>query len=284
MKPQEFDVRLSGWANRRVAHPHNWLRAIAELATKTLVITELEVRKLRHDPTDLWLRAVQPTLWLAIFGQVFTRIRGIPTGDLPYLDFMAAGILAQSVLFIAIFSGGMSIIWERDLGIVHKFLVSPTPREALVLGKALSSGIRSLSQVLFVYLLSLWMGVHVNLNPLAILGVVAIVLLAAACFSIFSLIVACLVKSREGVNGMGQLMTMPLFFASNAIYPISLMPNWLQAISHLNPLTYTVDAIRGFMLTNGSSAYGFGFDAAVLLLVATVLTIICGRLYPQMGM
>src|SRR6476646_7924580 len=121
----ELDAPLNGWDKPRSQHPlvRGW-GAIAELISKTLVITELEVRKLRHDPSDLFLRAVQPTLWLLIFGQVFTRIRGIPTGDLPYLDFMAAGILAQSVLFVSIFSGGMSIIWEKDLGIVHKFLVS----------------------------------------------------------------------------------------------------------------------------------------------------------------
>lgn len=283
MKPQEFGGLLNGWDEHQ-SHRLGGLAAIAELFTKTLVITELEVRKLRHDPSDLLLRAVQPTLWLLIFGQVFTRIRGIPTGDLPYLDFMAAGILAQSVLFVSIFSGGMSIIWEKDLGIVHKFLVSPTPREAMVLGKALASGIRSLSQVLIVYLLSLLLGVKLNLNPLAIAGVVLIVLLGAACFSLFSLIIACLVKSRERFNGMGQLMTMPLFFASNAIYPIALMPNWLQLISHLNPLTYEVDALRGVMLLNGSSAYGFGLDCAILLLVVTIFTIIGGRVYPQVGM
>lgn len=283
MKPQELDAQLNGWAERRPHLLQQGWDAIAELFTKTLVITELEVRKLRHDPSDLFLRAVQPALWLLIFGQVFTRIRGIPTGDLPYLDFMAAGILAQSVLFVSIFSGGMSIIWERDLGIVHKFLVSPTPREAMVLGKALASGIRSLSQVVVVYLLSWLLGVKLNLSPAAIVGVVLVVLLGAACFSLFSLIIACLVKSRERFNGMGQLMTMPLFFASNAIYPISLMPNWLQMISHLNPLTYEVDALRGVMLANGSSTYGFGWDCAILLLVVTIFTIIAGQLYPQVG-
>ena len=106
------------------------------------VIAELEVRKLRHDPTELITRAMQPALWLLVFGQVFTRVRAIPTGDLRYLDFMAPGILAQSVLFIAIFYG-IAIIWERDLGIIQKFLVSPTPRAALVLGKALSAGVRA---------------------------------------------------------------------------------------------------------------------------------------------
>ncbi|MBD2329257.1 ABC transporter permease [Alkalinema sp. FACHB-956] len=283
MKLQELGEPHNAWVNPSLRHPETWWRAIAELVRKTLVINELEIRKLRHDPSDLFLRAAQPTLWLLIFGQVFTRLRGIPTGNLPYLDFMAAGILAQSVLFVAIFNGGMTIIWERDLGIVHKFLVSPTPRSAMVLGKALASGIRSLSQVIVIYGLSLLLGVKLNFHPFAIAGVILIVLLGAACFSIFSLIVACLVKSRERFNGMGQLMTMPLFFASNAIYPISLMPPWLQFISHLNPLTYQVDALRGVMLANGQTTYGLGLDCAVLFFAVAVLTVICARLYPNVG-
>ena len=138
MKQQEPDVLLNGWVKAPTYSPRNFISAIKELFTKTLVIAELEVRKLRHDPSDLVIRAVQPALWLLIFGQVFTRTRAIPTGNLPYLDFMTPGILAQSVLFVAIFTGGMTLIWERDLGIVQKFLASPIPRAAIVLGKALS--------------------------------------------------------------------------------------------------------------------------------------------------
>ena len=288
MKHLEIGGRLNGWDNlaqgsRRIKKRSPW-QAIAEFINKTLIITELEVRKLRHDPTDLIVRAVQPVLWLLIFGQVFTRIRGIPTNGLPYLDFMAAGILAQSVLFVSIFSGGMSLIWERDLGLAHKFLVSPTPRAAIVLGKGIASGVRCLSQVFVVYLLSLVLGVQLNFSAIAMLGVLLIVMLGAACFSIFSIIVACLVKSREGFNGMGQLMTMPLFFASNAIYPIEIMPPWLQFVSRINPLTYQVDALRSVMLLNGTSIYGYGFDTAVLVLVLIVLTFIGGRLYRQIGM
>lgn len=288
MKHLEIDARLNGWDNleqgvRRIKKRSPW-QAIAEFINKTLIITELEVRKLRHDPTDLIVRAVQPVLWLLIFGQVFTRIRGIPTNGLPYLDFMAAGILAQSVLFVSIFSGGMSLIWERDLGLAHKFLVSPTPRAAIVLGKGIASGVRCLSQVFVVYLLSLVLGVQLNFSAIAMLGVLLMVMLGAACFSIFSIIVACLVKSREGFNGMGQLMTMPLFFASNAIYPIEIMPPWLQFVSRINPLSYQVDALRSVMLLNGTSIYGYGFDTAVLVLVLIVLTFIGGRLYRQIGM
>src|SRR5471032_1297783 len=101
---------------------------------KTFVITEFELRKLRHDFTELITRALQPALWLLIFGEVFARSGAMHTGNIPYLDFIAPGILAQSVLFVAIFYG-INVIWERDLGIVQRFLASPTPRAALVPGK-----------------------------------------------------------------------------------------------------------------------------------------------------
>lgn len=280
---QEPGVLHNGWDKLVRSHSSNIVDATLELIRKTLVVAEQEVRKLRHDPSELLTRAVQPVLWLLIFGQVFTRVRAIPTGNLRYLDFMAPGILAQSVLFVAIF-GGMTIIWERDLGVIHKFLASPTPRVALVLGKALAAGVRSLSQVVLIYILALLLGVEINLNPLSILGIVFIVLLGAACFSLFSIGIACVVKTRERLMGIGQLMTMPLFFASNAIYPISLMPKWLQVISHFNPLTYEVDALRGLMLVKGTSIYGFGLDVTVLLLAVTVLAIVSGRLYPRIVM
>jgi ABC-2 type transport system permease protein len=193
---------------------------------KTFVITELEVRKLRHDFTDLFTRAIQPALWLLLFGEVFTRMRTPPSGDVPYLDFMTPGILAQSVLFVAIFYG-INVIWERDLGIVHKLLASPAPRASLVLGKALSASIRGLSQAVIIYIL----GVTINASPLAIAGVVFVVIVAAAMFSTFSLIIASIVKTRDRFMGIGQVLTMPLFFASNAIYPISIMPHWLQVIA-----------------------------------------------------
>ena len=143
---------------------------IVRFIDKTLVLAELEIRKLSHDATELVTRAIQPALWLLVFGQVFTRTRAIPTGDFPYIDFMAPGILAQSVLFVSIFYG-ISIIWERDLGIVHKFLASPTPRAALVLGKSLSAAVRSFSQAVIIYILAFLLGVRINWNPLALLGV-----------------------------------------------------------------------------------------------------------------
>ena len=260
----------------------SFLGAIKSFIAKTFTIVGLEARKLRHDPTDVFTRAIQPALWLLIFGEVLSHVRAIPTGGRPYLDFMAPGILAQSVLFIAIFSG-IAIIWERDLGIIHKFLASPTPRTALVLGKALAAGVRALTQAIIVYLLALVLGVQMNWNPLDLLGVIVMVIMGAACFATFSLIIACLVKTRERFMGIGQVLTMPLFFASNAIYPVAIMPGWLQVIAHSNPLSYEVDALRTMMLAGGTSTTGLGWDFLILFVVTTVLILIGAQLYPRVA-
>jgi ABC-2 type transport system permease protein len=248
---------------------------------QVFAIADAEFRKLRHDPIELATRAVQPTLWLLLFGQVMAQIRGLSGGNIDYLDFLSAGILAQSVLFTAIFFG-ISTIWERDLGILHRYLVSPAARPALVLGKALSASFRGFSQSIIIYVLALLLGIGVDLQPLHILGALAFVAMGSMLFSTFSLIMACLVKTRERFMGIGQVMTMPIFFASNAIYPISLMPHWLQVIASFNPLTYEVDALRSLMLRDGSTVYGLATDATVLIGTFVVLNLVAARLYPRM--
>ncbi|HEV3111438.1 MAG TPA: ABC transporter permease [Candidatus Binataceae bacterium] len=258
------------------------MAAIVDTGTQIFGVDDAELRKLRHDPTELLSRAIQPALWLLLFGQVMAHVRGLSSGTTRYLDFMAPGILAQSVLFVAIFYG-ISSIWERDLGIVHRYLASPAPRAALVLGKALSAGVRSLSQAVVVYALALVLGIHLSFAPLHVAAVILFISLGAALFCMFSLIMACLVRTRERFMGIGQALTMPIFFASNAIYPISLMPTWLQTISRLNPLTYEVDGLRAFMLSNGTSKIGVSLDFAVLIMVLMVLLTIAARLYPRMG-
>jgi len=280
VRRQEQEESRAGLAEPTLSR---WPNAeLVRFAAKTFVIARMEMLRLRHDPTELISRAVQPALWLLIFGEVFSRVRAIPTGGLRYLDFMSPGILAQSVLFIAIFYG-IAVIWERDLGIVHKLLVSPTPRTSLVLGKALSAGIRGLSQAVIIYVLALLLGVKLNWNPLALLGVAAAVILGASVFSAFSLIIASLVKTRERFMGIGQVLTMPLFFASNAIYPVLLMPGWLKVVSHCNPLTYEVDALRSLMVISSSSVYGLGLDFLILVAATAVLVMIGGWVYPNVA-
>jgi ABC-2 type transport system permease protein len=257
-------------------------RELSNYITQTWAVAAAEVQKLYHDPLELFTRAIQPVLWLLLFGEVMTQIRGVSPGNLRYLDFLSAGILAQSALFVAIFYG-ISAIWERDVGVLQRYLVSPAPRSALVIGKALSAGVRALSQAVIVYILALVLGVGIDLNPLNIAGVAGFIVLGSGVFSTLSLIIACIVKTRERFMGIGQVLTMPIFFASNAIYPLSLMPNWLRIISHINPLTYEVDALRALMLTEVTSEYGLLLDFGVLLALAIMLVVIASRMYARMG-
>jgi ABC-2 type transport system permease protein len=249
---------------------------------ESAAVAEVELIKLVRDPTEIFSRAVQPVLWLVVFGQVLAHARGIYTGEVGYIAFITPGILAQSVLFSAIFYG-IAVIWERDLGVVHKLLVSPARRSSLVFGKAVSAGFRGLVQAAVIYLIALVMHISIRLEPLAIVGVLATVLLGSGLFSTFSLIIACIVKTRERFMGIGQLLTMPMFFASNAIYPLDLMPRWLRIVAQLNPLTYLVDVLRGLMIAGGENVHGYGVDFAVLLGAFVVLLMIAVRLYPTLA-
>jgi ABC-2 type transport system permease protein len=267
------------------AQPANMLdrpAALGDYAIQTWAVAAAEIQKLHHDPLELLTRAVLPVLWLLLFGEVMAQVRGVAPGKIPYLDFLAAGILAQSALFVAIFYG-ISAIWERDLGVLQRYLVSPAPRSALVLGKALSAGVRALSQAVIVYALALLLGVDIDLNPLSIAGVGAVIVLGSGLFATLSLIIACIVRTRERFMGIGQVLTMPIFFASNAIYPLSLMPAWLKVVSRMNPLTYEVDALRSLMLANGVSDYGVLLDFAILSCGSVLLIAVAARMYGRMG-
>ena len=168
---------------------------------------------------------------------------------------------------------------DRDTGILQKMLVTPTPRLALVWGKMLSAGVRGLSQALIVFLFALVIGIKLNISVLSILGVILIVMLGAGFFTGLSMIIAAIVKTRERFMGIGQVITLPLFFASNAIYPISIMPTWLRVVATINPLSYMVDGLRTLMLTNTFT--GVGFDLIILVIVTLIISVISAWFYPK---
>lgn len=222
--------------------------SIRKFASSALTIAEMEARKIRHSSSELWIRAVQPALWLIIFGEAMSKARGIAPTSFTYIQFITPGVLAQSVLFVAIFYG-ITLVWERDLGLLNKLLSSPSPRASIISGKTLAAGIRGIFQAIVVFALALIIGVNVRFNLPDMAGVFVVVILLAMFFSSLSMFIASFMRNRERMMGIGQVITMPLFFASNAIYPISLMPPWLQAIAVANPLSYAVDAMRAMLLT-----------------------------------
>jgi len=191
-----------------------------EFLTKSLIFMELELRKVRHDPIDIFVRSIQPALWIIVFGSIFSRIRDLPTDGIPYIQFMTPGILAQSVMFMAIFTG-ISIVWERDLGQMSKLLAAPVPRSSIAIGKALAAGVRGLMQALTIFALAIVLQIPIIFNPLYIIAVILVVFALGAAFASVSTFIALVLKTRDRVMGVSQIMTMPLFFASNALYPIS---------------------------------------------------------------
>jgi ABC-2 type transport system permease protein len=246
--------------------PTIWRQFPSRVFTFCLV----ELQKLSHDRTEAVTRAVQPVLWLVIFGETFNRLHAIPTGSVPYLDFLTPGIIAQSSMFVAIFYG-IQIIWERDAGVLTKLLVTPTPRSALIIGKAFAAGIRAMIQVVVVLVVATILGVALNLNPFAVLGSFVIVLMGSGFFACLSMTIAGVVLRRDRLMGIGQMITMPLFFASSALYPIAVMPAWLKALSLVNPLTYEVDALRG-LLINTHTHLPLDFAVLATALVAGIIT------------
>jgi ABC-2 type transport system permease protein len=197
---------------------------------------------------ELYTRAIQPVLWLVIFAPIMGSIKAIPTGNIPYIDYIVPGVLIQSTTMVAIFFG-LTLIFERESGILKKLLVTPTSRYTIVIGRSLSAGVRALFQVLIIVPFALVMGVVFLPNPLFFALAVLIIFFSSAGFAALSIFIAAFLKARERFQAIGQAITFPLFFASNSLYPISLMPPALQTFSLYNPMTYIVDAVRSLLIS-----------------------------------
>lgn len=233
-----------------------------------LVMIELELRRLRHDRTEIYFRAVQPILWIVIYGPVMSSVRAIPTGGVPYTDFITPGVMIQTTTFVSIFYGLM-MVWERDIGILKKLLVTPASRYSMVIGRSMASGVRALFQALIILPIALVIGVHFVSNPVYFILAFIIIFLSSGGFAAMSTIVASFLKTRERFMGLGQAIIMPLFFASNALYPIQIMPPILREFSTFNPLSYVVDAVRGLLITG--YIQNLPLDLAAIAIFDTVM-------------
>jgi ABC-2 type transport system permease protein len=253
--------------------------ALQRLRDGTTAMAWAELRKLRHDHLDIVTRSVQPLLWLFIFGTALRRNRALAGGFHDYRAYLAPGVMAQASLFIAIFFG-LAVIWERDVGQLQRLLATPLPRLAIVLGKATGACVRALAQALVLLAVLAIAGIAIRWNALDIAGAIVLLLLATAGFACLSMILASLVRTRERFMGIGQLVMMPLFFASNALYPLSIMPSWLRAVARVNPLTYEVHGMRQLFLGisgGGTLWIDYLVGAFFLALTATV----AARAYPR---
>jgi len=257
----------AAWGRRPGALSAGPLR---RLAAGTGAMALAEMRKLRHDHLDLLTRSVQPLLWLFLFGTALRHNRSLTVGKLDYRVYLAPGVMAQAAMFIAIFYG-LAVIWERDVGQLQRLLATPLPRAAIVLGKSVGACVRALAQALLLLSVLAITGIALRWSPLGLVGALAMLMLGTGAFACMSMLIAAAVKERERFMGIGQLVMMPLFFASSALYPLAIMPGWLRAIARVNPLTYEVQGLRQMLVGVGVSGVLWldflvvaGFFAAML--------------------
>jgi ABC-2 type transport system permease protein len=252
---------------------------LARVGAGTAAMAQAEMRKLRHDHLDIITRSVQPLLWLFIFGTALRNNRALTLGTLDYRAYLAPGVMAQAAMFIAIFFG-LAVIWERDVGQLQRLLATPLPRSSLVLGKAAGACVRALVQALLLLVVLAAAGIGVRWSVTGVLGTLAMLMLGTAAFACMSMLLAAAVKERERFMGIGQLIMMPLFFASSALYPLSIMPSWLRVVARVNPLTYEVQGLRQ-MLVGVGGAGEVWLDFLVVAGFFAVMLVAATRAYPK---
>jgi ABC-2 type transport system permease protein len=139
--------------------------------------------------------------------------------------------------------------------------------------------VRAVSQVVVVLVLASLLGVRFHWQPLRLLGAAAAVMLGSSFFAALSMTITGLVRTRERLMGIGQAITMPLFFASNALYPTAIMPAWVRAITHVNPLSYEVNVLRQLLLgLPGNLAADFAALLGATAVGIAAASLLLGRL------
>jgi ABC-2 type transport system permease protein len=253
-------------------------------------LTNRELKKWYQQPFVLAMGIIQPILWLALLGKAMnigsiipTNIPGISAtqimqhtfGTADYFSFMAMSMVAFTVVFTTAFVG-MSVVWDKRLGFMNKVLSTPVSRSAIILSKVLAASVRAIFQAAIVAAIAFALGLSTgtNFNVFSIFGVFAIVFLISVGLASFFTALTLRATRMEMPQAIFQLVTLPLMFASSAYFPIAQMPSWLQAIANVNPISYTIDAVRRLMVFSD----GFGplpLDFAYVGIFAIVVTAIC---------
>jgi len=219
----------------------------------------------------------QPLLFLLSlgfgFGPIYQRAGG---GN--YIEFLAPGIIAMSIIFTAIFSGGIEIIWDKQFGFLKETLVAPVSRLNIMLGRTLGGATVASLQGIIVFLISFIIGfrpIGIALLPLALVFIILIALL----FTAIGTAIASLLEDMQGFRLITNFLVMPLFFLSGALFPLQGLPKALVTVARFNPLSYGVDGLRG-ALVNGAH-FGLSVDFTILTIVTLIFLAIGSYLFSK---
>jgi ABC-2 type transport system permease protein len=215
------------------------------------VLVAREFKKFVREKSRLISTIARPLIWLFLVGGGMSRLitPGMGTIGVSYLQFIFPGILGMTILFSAIFSS-ISIIWDKEFGLMKEILVAPVSRFSIVIGKALSGTIISTLQAVIVLCLFPLLGIR--LDFLAFAEIVFVALLLSFCIASLGIVIATFYDSFESFSVIMNFIVMPMFFLSGAMYPVKMLPPFLRFLTRLNPLTYGIDAFKHPIFRDGS--------------------------------
>lgn len=234
-----------------------------------------EFKVFQREKSRVVASIVNPILWLLIFGGGLGA--SISISGINYQTFIFPGILIQAVLFSSVFFG-VYIVWDRKIDFLKEVLVAPISRTAIFIGKIIGGATDSIIQSLILLMLGLLLekfGFIPGLSLTAVSIAVSLVILFITTTSMVSigLIIGSRMESPEGFQLITSFLLFPIFFLSGALFPLDKLPAWLSSLTLIDPLTYSVDALRNVVL--GASQFGLALDFGIMT-GFTVLVIIMG--------
>jgi ABC-2 type transport system permease protein len=211
------------------------------------IVWRRELIRFVNDPLRIATSLVQPLLFLFVLGSGLQTLSSAGTHGVSLRTFIYPGILCITVMFIAMFSAA-SIVWDREFGFLREMMVAPVRRSSIVIGKCLGGATVASAQGVIV--LALAGAVHVPYDPVLILGVLGLQLLLAFTITAFGVMIAIRIKQMQSFMGVMQMIVMPMFFISGALFPASGLPGWLEVLNRIDPLTYAVDPMRRLVFSH----------------------------------
>jgi ABC-2 type transport system permease protein len=205
------------------------------------IVWQRDLIRFWQDRTRMVASLVQPALFLFVLGTGLSRLTSGSFGGISLKTFMFPGIVAMSTLFTALFSAG-SIVWDREFGFMREMLVAPVSRSAIVLGKCFGGATVATLQGLVI--LCLAGAVGVPYSPSLMLELIGAMLILSFALTALGVAAAARMRNIQSFFGLMQVVVMPMFFLSGALYPLNSLPGWLRALTRIDPITYAVDPMR----------------------------------------
>jgi ABC-2 type transport system permease protein len=211
------------------------------------IVWRRDLIRFANDRIRIVASLVQPLLFLFVLGSGLQQLSSTGTHGVNLKTFIYPGILCIAVMFTAMFSAA-SIVWDREFGFLREMMVAPVRRSSIVIGKCLGGATVASSQGVIMILLAGF--VHVPYDPLLILGIFGLQLLLAFTITAFGVMIAVRIKQMQAFFGVMQVIVMPMFFISGALFPVQGLPRWLEILNRVDPLTYAVDPMRRLVFSH----------------------------------